>query len=98
MNIIDKIAHKISEWTTLISPAKHDWYIVKERSINTEHFRRKVSTGERFGVTQVTQLTYIEQCRNTGKRRAKVVYGVGSIFPDEDIDVTKAELIIDGKL
>ena len=98
MNIIDKIAHKISEWVEFLRPLKHDWHIIRERSINTEHFRRKVSTGERFGVTQVTQLTYIEQCRNTGNRRAKIVYGVGSIFPDEEIDVTKAELIIDGKL
>ena len=99
MNIIDRLAHKIAKLIdTYLSTTKNDWYIVKERTIETEHFQRKVSTGEKFGIVKVTQLTYIEQCRNTGKRRAKIVYGIGSLFPDENIDVTKAELMIDGKL
>lgn len=98
MNIIDRLAKKISDWIEFLRPVKHDWHIIKERSMTTEHFRRKISTGEKFGVSTVKQVTYIEQCKNTGEKRAKIVYGIGSLFPDEIIDVTKAELIIDEKI
>ena len=98
MNVIDKIAYKINEWIDLIKPIKNDWHIVKEKSSVNEHSRIDSYTGKKFDIRSVNKLVYIEQCRNTGKRRAKVVYGNGSLFSDTNIDVTKAELIIDGKL
>ena len=73
------------------------WEIEKSRAYTTTH-SRTYQNGDSYDKRKVKTVCVIEKEKNSGKRRGRVIYGTGTLFDDQHIDILRAEMKIKGDI